>query len=362
MRIRGRRTVRGKLPACCKDLHGERPLYSLALTLSEPAIPTDPEAEILSFRFVSTLVFVLIGLTLSGCERIKMMQQAGKMRDMADSTQEDTTTTDVTATVDANGRQAALISAFFGIDNGLPPVADKAICRGAAGKDGMPVIFSHEVDVETLQAGDFRVVAESGTVGEVLCVTPAPAADIGELRTILTVGEFGSAEDQPVSVEIVGNLLSKDGQVNFMGATATVIALEEGPTMEWSEVVPESQWELGKAATALPWGGGDGCPLDTKQVVRVTWAGGVTKPGGDEVDDVERTAYRVTMSSGDEGETELVPFAIADLGDGDNNHELCLDRAGSPVRVDFPAGLLTDPNEDLNPPTSIDVTVLQPAS
>jgi hypothetical protein len=223
----------------------------------------------------------------------------------------------------------------------------------------MPVIFSHEVDVETVQAGDFRVVAESGAVGEILCVTPAPAADSGELRTILIVGQYGSADDQPASVEIIGNLLSRDGQLNFMGARATVIPLEEGPTMEWSEVVPESQWELGKAATSLPWGGGDGCPLDTKQVVRVTWAGGVTKPGGDEIDDVERAAYRVTMSFDDEGESDVVPFAIGDLGDGDNNHELCLDRAGVPLRVDFPARLMTDPREDLNPATSIRVTALE---
>ena len=87
----------------------------------------------------------------------------------------------------------------------------------------------------------------------------------------------------------------------------------------------------------------------------MTWAGGVTKPGGREIDDVERQAYRVTMSLGDEGETELVPFAIADLGDGDNNHELCLDRPGLPLPVDFPPGLLTDPREDLNPATSVEV-------
>jgi hypothetical protein len=316
-------------------------------------IPSNLESELLSFKSVSKLGLILIFLALAGCETVR---EANRMGAMSDSTQQDTTTTDVTATRDANGREAALLSAFFGIDNGLPRAANRGICRGAAGKDGMPVIFSHEVDVDTLQAGDFRVVADSGAVGEILCVTPAPAADIGELRTILIVGEYGSAEDQPVSVEIVGNVLSKDGQLNFIGARATVIALEEGPTIEWSEVVPESQWELGKAATSLPWGGGDGCPLDTKQVVRVTWAGGVTKPGGDEIDDVEREAYRVTMSFGDEGETELVPFAIGDLGDGDNNHELCLDRAGLPLRVDFPAGLLTDPREDLNPDTSIEIT------
>ena len=125
----------------------------------------------------------------------------------------------------------------------------------------------------------------------------------------------------------------------------------------WDEVVPESDWELGKPATPLPFGGGDRCPTGTQQVVRVTWAGGVTKPGGEEIDDIERAAYRVTMSYNDAGETELVPYAIADRGDGDNNHLLCLDRAGLPLRVDFPAGLVTDPREDLNPDTSIQVTM-----
>lgn len=275
---------------------------------------------------------------------------------MSDSTQQDTTTTNVVATQDANGRRAALLSAFFGLDDALPPVANRVFCSGAAGQDGMPVVFSHEIDVETLQAGDFRIVSESGTVGEITCVTPAPADDVGESRTVLIIGQYGTAEDQPASVEIVGNLLSIDRQLNFRGARTTVIPLEEGPTLEWSEVVPESQWDLGNLGTSFPGGGGDSCPLGTKQVVRVTWAGGITKPGGAEIDDVERKAYQVTMAFGDEDETAVVPFAIGDLGDGDNNHELCLDRAGLPLRVDFPVGLLTDPREDLNPLTSIEVT------
>jgi hypothetical protein len=311
----------------------------------------------LSLNNVSTLVWILIGLILSGCEGMDSMQQANRLRDMSDSTQRDTTTTDVIATQDANGRQAALLSAFFGLDDALPRVANRGFCRGASGKDGMPVVFSHEIDVETMQAGDFRVVAESGAVGEITCVTPAPADDIGEARTILIIGQYGSAEDQPASVEIVGNLLSKDRQLNFLGTRTTVIALEEGPTMVWAEVVPEPEWELGKPATSFPGGGGDGCPLGTKQVVRVTWAGGVTKPDGQDIDDIERAAYRVTMSFSDKGETELVPFAIGDRGDGDNNHELCLDRAGLPLHVVFPAGLVTDPREDLNPRTQTVVTI-----
>ena len=304
---------------------------------------------------ISILAVLSVCLALGGCGMIEFWQGAKELRAMSDSTPEDTTVTDVVATEDANRRQASLLSAYFGLDDALPRLASRVFCEGAAGNDGMPVIFSHEIDLETLQAGDFRVVSESGQVGEIICVTPAPADDPGETRTILMIGQFGGAEDQPGSVEIVGNLLSIDGGMNFRGARVDVTPLEDGPTLQWSEVVPESQWNLGHPGTSFGGGGGDRCPIGTAQVVRVTWAGGVTKPGGGEVDDVERQAYRVTMSFAEEGEAELTPFAIADLGDGDNNHELCLDRAGEPVRVDFPAGLMTDPREDLNPETMIQV-------
>ena len=82
-----------------------------------PAIPSNLEADILSFKYVSTLACILIALTLSGCEWIELMQSARRLRDMADSTQRDTTTTDVIATRDADGRQAALLSAFYGLDD-----------------------------------------------------------------------------------------------------------------------------------------------------------------------------------------------------------------------------------------------------
>jgi hypothetical protein len=311
----------------------------------------------MSFKSISSLALILMGLFLLSCDRIVSMHEANRLRAMADSIQQDTTTTDVASTQEDNGRQAALLSAFFGLDDALPRASNRGFCHGAAGKDGMPVVFSHEIDIETMQAGDFRIVTESGAVGEITCVTPAPADDLGEARTILIIGQYGSAEDQPASVEIVGNLLSKDRQLNFLGTRTPVVALEEGPTMVWAEVIPEPEWELGKSATSFPGGGGDGCPLGTKQVVRVTWAGGVTKPGGQEINDIERAAYRVTMSFGDKVETELVPFAIGDRGDGDNNHELCLGRAGSPLHVDFPAGFVTDPREDLNPHTQVEVTL-----
>ena len=53
--------------------------------------------------------------------------------------------------------------------------------------------------------------------------------------------------------------------------------------------------------------------------------------------------------------SERVPTALADLGDGDNNHLLCFDFEGEPREVRFPAGFLTDPRDDLNPDTTAPV-------
>lgn len=270
---------------------------------------------------------------------------------LTNSSPVDTTTTRVTATRDSQGRQARLVSAFYGLDDALGAGSDQVICKGAAGADGMPVIFSHEVDVNTMQAGDFKVTTASGEIGEVLCVTLAPADDQRELRTVLLAGAYGSLDDQPVQVEITGNLLSLDRTINFRRARVDVTPLEDGPTIVWAEVVPEEEWGLDQEATPLPWGGGNGCPAGTRQVVRATWAGGVTKPGGAEAGASEGAMYKVTILLADSTTTEVTPFALADLGDGDNNHELCLDVAGTPQSVYFPAGFLTDPREDLNPET-----------
>jgi len=266
----------------------------------------------------------------------------------------DTNPVDTTVTVESTHPTGRLLSAFFGLDNGLPLGATVRLCRGAGREDGMPVIFAQEVDVSTVQAGDFQVITQSGQVGAIRCVTMAPAIDPGELRTALLVGEFGSAAgDPPVTVTIIGNVLSQDHTVNFQGATIAVTPLPPGPTLVWAESVPEAQWQVGKPGG--PWGSGSGCPLGTTQAVRAVWAGGVTKANGDEADDVARQLYAVTLVASDGSTQRVPPFALADLGDGDNNHLLCLNEPGTPQTVTFPAGHLADPNGDLNPATAIPV-------
>ena len=297
-----------------------------------------------SFTLLTLTTFILTSLT--ACS-----PSAKGDSYLISSVQTDTTQTTVT---DSQGRSAELISAFYGLE-ALPNTASFGICAGAGGQDGMPLIFSHEINPDTLEAGDFQVVTASGQIGSINCITLKPADDLGELRTGLLTGDYGSASDQPVSVEVIGNILSLDNSLNFKGIKVDVTALELGPTMVWAEVVPEAEWELGKAATERGFGGGSGCPVSTKQVVRATWGGGVTKPGGAEIDDTERVQYKVTIEKENGSTAEVTPFAIGDLGDGDNNHELCLDVEDKAKSVFFPAGFMTDPREDLNPDSTISI-------
>ena len=310
---------------------------------------------------LTTVLFAICTLSLLGCAPAqRALDIATYERTLDAYAQSDTTETDITNTRHADGLDAELISAFFGLDNTLPRgAADRVACEGAGGADGMPVIFSHEIDIKTLDPGDFRVTMASGAIGEVTCLTLEPAYDSGELRTALLAGEFGSSDDQPATVDIVGNILSLDGTVNFKGASVNVTPLESGPTIVFAEIVPESKWQLGGEATRLTWGGGNWCPVGTQQVVRVTWSGGVTKPGGKPADDEERVLYSVSVLGDSEKPTEVTPFDLADLNDGDNNHLLCLDTTDPAVSVSFPAGYLTDPREDLNPATHITITTVK---
>ena len=251
----------------------------------------------------------------------------------------------------ANGETARPLSAFFGLDNRLPAGAN-LLCQGAAGKDGMPVVLSHTVDAETLQPEDFRIVTESGSERTPLCTTLRPAGDPGELRTVLLIGEFGNAgDDPPVKVRVVGDLLS-DGvagePVNFRGTETSVTPLDAGPSLVLAEVVPEDRWSTESRGTA--------CPEGARQVVRATWAGGVRLPNGDELGDAERALYRVTVERPDGSSDEIAPAALADLGDRDNNHLLCLDTSAPAVSVSFPGGHLVDPNQDLNLDTQVAVS------
>ncbi len=263
------------------------------------------------------------------------------------------TTPDAGLPREMNGQSAKLLSAFHGLD-ALPRVSN-VICRGSEGNTGMPVIFSTEIDIATMQAGDFKVTTRSGASGKMHCASVLPATDPGELRTVLLIGQLGPAEsDPPVRVDVVGHLQSIDGILDFQGASVSVIPLEDGPSIVLAEVVED--WTL--VGTLGPRRvRGSLCPTEgIVQAIRVTWEGGVTLKDGSEPGEAERDLYTITVEAADGTRREVKPLALANLGDGDNNHMLCMDTKDRPISVSFPEGVFTDPNDDLNPATKVDVT------
>ncbi|MCA0873938.1 hypothetical protein LCL97_24195 [Seohaeicola saemankumensis] len=218
----------------------------------------------------------------------------------------------------------------------------------------MPVIFSTEIDINTMQAGDFEVTTRSGQIGTMHCVSVLPATDPGELRTVLLIGDLGlSDSDPPVSVEIVGHLHSIDGTLDFRGAKVATVPLADGPSIAWAEIV-EDWMRVGTLGPRRV--RGSLCPEEgIVQAVRVAWEGGVTLQDGTEPGAAESDLYTITVETADGSRRDVKPTALADLGDGDNNHMLCLDTMDRPISVSFPEGILTDPNDDLNPATRIEI-------
>ena len=104
--------------------------------------------------------------------------------------------------------QDTLVSAFFGLDNALPSI----LCTQPGGQlDGMPVNFKYPLNAATLSGSDFEVVDSLGNIHIPICARLAPANENGENRTVLLLGEFGTAvTNPPVEVRVVGDLLTID--------------------------------------------------------------------------------------------------------------------------------------------------------
>lgn len=253
--------------------------------------------------------------------------------------------TRLSATVPAidQSREAKILTAFFGLDNALP-LTSRVLYRKAPGKDGMPLVFSLEVDPSTLEASDFIVRTMDGSTFEVEAVTLLPAEEEFELRTVLLIGEYGDYPDNPpVSVEVVGDLMARSGQ-NFKGQTVSVIPLPEGPVLSYAEY-----FTLDDDYPYLERGSGCDCPKEeTKMVVKAVWSGGVRALNGKELGENEKDDFMVTLVSGSDT-TQVTPFQLADLGDNDNNIDLCLKQEGIPILVEVNENIAIDPNDDKNP-------------
>jgi hypothetical protein len=245
-------------------------------------------------------------------------------------------------------REAKLLTAFFGLDNGLNLKALR-ISRKAYKKDGMPLVFSQELNPKTMQASDFEITTKSGSKHTPVAVSLLPANEAFELRTVLLIGEYGSAKNPPVTVKIVGDLMSRSGK-NFKGQSIKVIPLEEGPILSYAEY-----FTFDKDYPYVRKGRGCDCPKDkTKMVVKVVWAGGVRAVDKGQLGANELKDFEVTMVQGNDT-LKVKPFQLADLKDNDNNIDLCLKETGVPIWVKVNANIAIDPRGDKNPQTQIKV-------
>ena len=237
-------------------------------------------------------------------------------------------------TMDGGAESVHILSAFFGLDNGVP---GQAFGCGLFGfQDGMPIVLDRRIPVPALlDPSVFVVHRASGAKSPVDCATLAPADEAEERRTILLVGEFASDGDSPVGVEIVGTLLTDEG-VDAKGALVeTVVPLAAGPSIVLAEHYLMSE---------LPTGSTDKCPADTDHIIKTTWEGGVSGPGGTDLDESHRLGTTIEYTSGE----IRVATQLADAFDNDNHVEFCMSAPGEPAAITAGSGLYEDPNGDLN--------------
>ena len=242
--------------------------------------------------------------------------------------------------------QDTIVSAFFGLDNVLPGL----LCNQPGSQlDGMPVNFKFPLDVSSLSETDFEVVDRLGNIHTPNCVSLAPANENGENRTVLLLGEFGTAvTNPPVEVRVTGDLFTTDtisGEsacseiINLNGITTTnVISLDDGPSLFFAQKIDGNLNE---------------CNSGT-QTIQVAWNGGITPYiSGDAESDLYQYYVGYSNSSGDL--TPHIPISIADINDNDNFHQLCFSTSDEIVKVSMMANTVEDPNHDPNLYSEIDV-------
>ena len=287
---------------------------------------------------LTLISFFVIGI-ISGCKNVQKLRYNRK-RDIQLSNK--------VPEIDKS-REAKILSVFFGLDNGLNRMS-RFLYKNAPGQDGMPVVFSHELDPSTIDASDFAVTTQSGEVFQIEAITLMPAEEAFELRTLLLIGEYGNHPDNPpVSLKIVGDLMTRTG-VNYKGQSKEVIPLEEGPILSYAEY-----FTFDEDYPYVEKGGGCDCPKKgTKRVVKIVWSGGVRALNGDELGENELNDFTITILNGSDT-TQVHPFQLADLDDNDNNIDLCLDQEGIPIWVQANEQIAIDPNDDPNPKTKVEV-------
>ena len=236
-------------------------------------------------------------------------------------------------------QNSSILSAYHGLDQ-LPLVASVLCGFNVAGDDGMPVVFSTQLNVDSVDPESFLVTRSDGEVVVPNCATLHPADEPLELRTVLLTGDFGTFGETPLRVEVTGPLLTFDGESLLGLSTEDISPLEDGPRVVLAErFAPETNGLSGE------------CPNGTTQVVQLTWEGGVTGPANAALGDDQRLGTWVLLEDG----AMVNPLALVD--DDPDNHVLACLAEDSPAQwVVVHAGLFHDPGDIANPATHAEVT------
>ncbi|MEO1617144.1 MAG: alpha/beta hydrolase [Planctomycetota bacterium] len=240
--------------------------------------------------------------------------------------------------IDGVETDAEILSAYLGaVDIPFPRLLEAITgAEQQPGDDGMPVVFSVQIDVSTLSPEDFEITTASGATTTPTVATLAPADELDELQTVLLAGPLGSADDLPVSVSVVGSLKSVDGD-ELRGLTSEVSTNESGPALVAAVLDPAEMDANGNETTPAR--------------VQTTWQGGVSGRFGSELGRRELQGMRLIDENGDAHR----PVGFEDLGDQDNHVVLLVPEGVTPVRVSVEAGTLYDPTNQPNPDTSIEI-------
>ncbi|MEO1175087.1 MAG: hypothetical protein AAFX94_23990, partial [Myxococcota bacterium] len=248
-------------------------------------------------------------------------------------------TTSVFAQTPPGADNPNLLSAYLGGVDTLAPGQLAAVsgCDQVVGDEGMPVVTEIPVDPdEPLSPRAFLVITESGQPHRPTCATLEPASDPDENRTILLTGPMGDADDLPVSVVVIGDVITVDGR-NLRGAHSRVTLKEEGTSMVLAEAQPADAicTSLGSTAQLL-----------------LTFEGGVTGPRGAVPGADELADFTLFDAEG----RAFDGLGFDDLQDGDNHLVLCVPGGVNPTRVRVEADTLFDPTNNPNPESEVPVS------
>ena len=238
----------------------------------------------------------------------------------------------------AQPQNSSILSAYHGLDQ-LPLAASLLCGSNVAGDDGMPVVFSTQLQVDSVAPESFLVIRFDGESVVPNCATLHPADEPLEQRTVLLTGDFGTFAETPLRVEVTGPLLTFDGESLLGLSTEDITPLEDGPRVVLAERFgPDTNGLAGE------------CPEGTTQVVQLTWQGGVTGPGNAALGEDQRLGTLVLLEDG----TTVNPLSLVD--DDPDNHVLACLSVDSPAQwVVVHEGLFHDPGDIANPATHAEV-------